>query len=455
MIRCPACNIDNPVENNHCTHCSASLRQLRASYYLDRAAASIARGEPGDAAAALEQITSARDRDKTEGAVEPRIRARTHLLQATIYYNHGQTALAADAVQAALALLEGDEEGKSELAEALSIKGNIAYLRNEMNTAQDCYLQAVQLAEQVHATELAIKLWLNLGNLSINQGRTYEALFRYNKVVQHAELNRDPTTLTMCYRTLCYIYLMIGPLSRTVEYAMRIIKLLPQITNQDRACHAMIVVGLVYRYVGNLEQSRGYIQAALEIAEHSADKVAEADALAKLGQVYLDSGDYERAFATAQRLFGDEAAPLILQKEAASQLMQYHVARRDFVAARRYVDWIRKVEREQASHEQEHLYLPLALYFTAVDDWPLAEQLFTQAIAQSKQRGDAYQLGHDYLEYAKAMLRHAEVNHTQAMQMLKQAAAVFRKVGATYNLAAVEALLQKRDATPALGNPSE
>ncbi len=451
MTQCPVCHTDSPNTASLCMNCGTNLIGARATHTLARAEASIMHGDLAAAQADMQQATAAIAELEGGQANHALIIARAGWVQGTIYYIKGQAAQAAVEIKAAIALLEGDEAGKPLLAEALNTMGNLDYMRGEMKAAHDYYQHGVRLAEQTRNHQLSVKLWTNLGNISVSEGRVYEALFHYNKATQFAELDNNAAALAMCYRMLCYIYVVIGPLARAMEYANRIVELLPKIENQGQRCNALIAVGVVNRYYGNLEQASSYLLAALEIAERSANEVVRADALAKLGQVYLDGGDYERGYAIAGRLFGDQDAPPVLQKEAAAQLLQFHVSRCDFAAAREYVNWIRNFE-QQAQNEPERLYLPLAIYFAALGDWEQAVQSFELAIEQSKQRGDAYELGRDYFEYARAASRRDGVSHEQLMPLLEQAAAIFRKVGAARNLAMVLEMLQECDATPHLGN---
>ncbi len=453
MIRCPVCNTDNPDQSSQCSKCGALLASLLVAHDLQRIEASIMHGDLVVGQAELQQAMAAIAKLEDTIASHSLLIGRARWLQGTIYYIKGQLAQAAIEVRATIDLLEGDEAGKPLLAEALNTLGNIEYLQGEMKAALHYYQRGAHLAEQTRNHKLSVKLWTNLGNISVNEGRTYEALFRYNKATQYAELDNNAAALMMCYRMLCYIYVVIGPLAKAMEYARRIVELLPKIESQSQICNALITVGVVNRYHGDLEQAHHYLQEALDIAERSDDKVVRADALAKLGQVYLDGGDYERSYEVAQRLFSDEAAPQMLKREAVAQLLQYYVVRRDFAAAREYVDWIHNFEQQQVRDERERLYLPVAIYLAALDEWEQAAQNFELAIIQSKERGDAYELGRSYLEYARAMTHRKGVNWETVIALLEQAAAIFHKIGATRNLTAVQEMLLERDATPYMGNP--
>lgn len=441
MIRCPACNADNPDKATYCARCGVALVCGAALRYIAMAERSIQHGDIGAAQEHLDQACAALEGlAKRQGS--ELVAARARWLQGVIYYHRAQTDAAAREVHSAVALIEGKEGSKPLLAEAFNTLGNIEYLHGQMSAAQDYYWQALQIAEPSHAAELTVKLWTNLGNISVNEGRSYEALFRYNKAAQYADGENNPALQVMCYRMLAYMYLVIGPFTTAMEYVRRILDLLPQIENHSQLCLALIAVGVVNRYYGDFATAQHYLEAALAIADSSDNQVGRADVLAKLGQLHLDAGDYQACYAVAHKLFTAEATPLIFKKQAAGQLAQCYIAERDFVTAQECVNWILKFEREEDYND--HLYLPVALYFAAMGDWIKATQNFEAALEQSRKRGDSYELARTYQEYAIALTQRDGEESAATRQMLEQAAACFRKIGAMRALATVERLLQEQ-----------
>ncbi len=286
--------------------------------------------------------------------------------------------------------------------------------------------------------ELAARLWAHLGNISTTEGRMHEALFRYNKAAHFAEAHGDPTTMMLSYRLLCHVYIHIGPISRAIQYAQRVVELLPQVENQNFVSQSLVSVAGVYRCSGDFDLAVEYLSRALSIARAGNNKIVEAYALSRLSWVRQDMDDFVGSYEPAIAVFNEPATPIILKKEAAARLVEYHTAMGEVAHARKYIDWLHRFDQQLGREDHERFYRAIAHFYAAQGDWRQADANFQLAIAQSKHRGDAYDLGRDYHEYAKAVAQRNGAVTPPAREMLAQAATIFHKIGAYHNLALVE-----------------
>ncbi len=440
-MRCPICKADNPEPISDCVQCGASLAVPRISEHLAVAEQRIQRSEYGMAQAELAAAQQAMV--ALDDAPDPLLEARRRWLQGLLYYYRGMSHEAQAEIAPAVTLLAGRRDGLQLRAECLNTLGNIALLQGEMAEALRCYEQGAKAVEHSNQPDLAAKLWTNMGNISYNEGRVFEALFRYHKAVHYAEVNNRPTTLVMCYQMLCAIYTLIGPLAKGVAYARRIIALTPHIENQNHLCQAYINAAVAYRHVGEFALAHQYLDTALEVATRSDNYLMMVDTKSKLARLHFEQGDLTACLAYATEVIADPAAPALAQKEMAGLLVQGYVQQGDFDEAAKYVDWLRDFSTNASRLKLGQEYLPLALYYAGRGDWPQAEQNFERAIEQSKQRGEAYELGQLYFEYAKAAAQQDEMISGRVAERLAQAAEVFRKIGATYSLAAIAEIEQQ------------
>lgn len=403
---------------------------------MNKAEASIQRGDYAAAQAHLDAAKLWLEGATAKKDTAAALTARYHWLQALVYYYRGDNTAARTELQPALKLLEGKKTDKRLLAEVLNSLGNIEYLDNAMDAAASYYKRCAELAEQFSEHGLAAKAWLNMGIVRMNRGQHSEALFVYNKAARFAEADNDIAMKVLCYRRMCYIYVQIGPLSRAVEYAERIIELLSSVSNQNQVCQALIAVAVVYDYNGEFDRSIQYLNRALEMGAMSDNKLASTNALMKMSQTYWDMGNIDASFEVASKLFADPITPPLARKELAALLTEYYVKAGDLAQAHHYLNWIKETDANCEQAEQSLPYLTFAYLYAAQNDWSRAAQYFERAIEQSKKRRDMYELGFRYFEYGKAILKH-EGAIANALLMLKEAAAIFQRIRANHLLAQV------------------
>ncbi len=439
-MRCPNCNAENPASAQRCQQCDALLAAVWLRQTLDSAQTDIKRGDYAAAQAQLANVEAelASADFGTEAAL---LTARLRWLQGLIHYYQGEMQQAKMELLPLLVMLESEAGDKQLLGEILNILGNIEYVSG-VGGAATLYYQRGLRHVGLAGGELAARLWANLGNVSTTEGRMHEALFRYNKAAQFAEAHGDPTTLMLSYRLLCHVYIHIGPISRAIQYAQRVIELLPQVENQNFISQSLVSVAGVHRCAGDFEQAVEYLNRALSAARVGNNKIVEAYALSRLSLVRQEMGDLAGSYAPAIAVFEEPTAPIILKKEVAARMVEYHTATGEFAHARHYIDWLRRFDQQPGRENHEHFYLTIAHFYGTQGDWPQAEANFQLAIVQSKHRGDAYDLGRDYHDYAKAIAQREGAITPAAREMLTQAATIFRKIGASHNLALVEYMLR-------------
>lgn len=445
-MRCPNCNAENPAPTQRCQQCDASLVAVRLRQILEQAQADIKRGEYEIARTQLTAV-EAELAITDVGVDETMLIVRCRWLDALILYYQGMLDQALDKLLPLLAILESEAGDKQMFGEILNTLGNIEYVNGNGGPATRYYQRGLRHVGQVGG-ELAARLWANLGNISTSEGRMHEALFRYNKAAQFAETHGDPTTLMLSYRLLCHVYIHIGPISRGIQYAQRVVELLPQVENQNFVSQALVSVAGVHRCSGDFDLAVEYLSRALSIAHAGNNKIVEAYALARLSWVRQDMGDFAGSYEPAIEVFNEPATPIILKKEAAARLVEYHTSMGEFARARKYIDWLHRFDQQLGREDHERFYRAIAHFYAAQRNWRQAEANFQLAIAQSKHRGDAYDLGRDYHEYARAIAQREGAITPAAQEMLTQAATIFRKIGASHNLALVDKMLKGEELPP-------
>ena len=181
---------------------------------------------------------------------------------------------------------------------------------------------------------------------------------------------------------------------------------------------------------GHWDQSAALHQSALAAARRAGDRLGEADALAELGIVQLETGDYPAAAASlaqALALYGD-LGDLPGQAHALNQLGFLHVLTGDYPAAAASHQQALALARGAGDRLAEAAALNhLGLVQHLTGDYPAAAASQQQALALFRDLGNLY--GQAYALNDLGVVQQETGDYPAAAASQQQALALFRDLG--------------------------
>jgi putative nucleotidyltransferase with HDIG domain len=264
-----------------------------------------------------------------------------------VHYYRGDLGLAAHMYQASCAAAQARGATK-DLASALNGAAVAHHALGQLDQAEACYLRALEAAEQVGYSRLAVMIQQNLATIASVQGDTLGALQRYGSVLKSYESSDDVQGLagvlnnigmahtdlrdwseaeTAFERALTYAEQrndaeVVGTiqLNRANMYVQQerfedarhccdqAFELFGRLGSKLGLGEAYRVYGTIFRASGKLQLADAHLGAVVEIAEAAEYLLLHAQSLMEHALVFLDLGrnaDALRALNRAHALFGE------------------------------------------------------------------------------------------------------------------------------------------------------
>ncbi|MEM7114944.1 MAG: tetratricopeptide repeat protein [Chloroflexota bacterium] len=189
--------------------------------------------------------------------------------------------------------------------------GNISKLLGQTEKAADYYEQAMMLAQKIGNVELEATWLGNLSALYRQKGQLSYALAYQQQALNISRKINDLRNLTIWFTTLGEIYLTLGQFSQALKLEQEGLALAQKIGSRITEAEAHHYLGMITFALGDLVTAQNHLEQAVTVAQDSNDSVSGAWHLYDLGRVLQAQGE------------GEQAALMLAQSAEQYQLHDY------------------------------------------------------------------------------------------------------------------------------------
>lgn len=193
--------------------------------------------------------------------------------------------------------LEIQEEigNQKEVAACLNNIGLIYVIQGNYPKALDYYNKGLKIERQI-GNQKGVAITLNnIGIIYNDQGDYPKAIDFYTQSLKIEQQFGDQKGEAICLNNIGIIYHNQGDYAKALEYHTRSLKIKEQIGDQMGIAPSLHNIGLVYHKQHDYAKALNYYTQSLEIKEHFGDEKGIALSLNSIGEIYLLQGDYKTA----------------------------------------------------------------------------------------------------------------------------------------------------------------
>ena len=357
---------------------------------------------------------------------------------------------------AALAELERAEEGLVGERDPLALarigndRGWVFARQGRYEEAEAVCNHALQLLEQAPSGEdrqrTRTSVYDNLGSICRFTGEYDRSIgFLQDSLVLKEQLG-DLQGVAIVYNRIAAIHWSRGDYETAADYMKRSLEIRERIGDRWGIATSYNNLGIVHYTQGQYELAEACYQQALTIWQEVGDTSYVAFAYVNLGELYFSDGKLDQAawhLEQGERLLSSLGKQSLLF-DANKWLAQVRLAQGRQDEALRHADTVLEIAKETANTESEGIarrILAQVLAATRDADWPAAEDHFRQSLEILGKTENALELGRAHYQFALALHRRQPDRDAEGQALLREAEAIFRRVGARRDLALAEAEL--------------
>lgn len=299
-----------------------------------------------------------------------------------VYLESGDDIRAETLMQRALSLAAGAED-ETEQARIQSSLGSLAWMRGDLDTADDHYARSLELADLNGALVQSARQLGNRGLIASARGDTGSAEAYFDRAYRLMEEAGDALGMAMARNNLANIHLQRGELDRAEDMYRLTLAELDSAGQPGRAALTMASLGSVAESRGDFDSAARFYERSLRQARDHQYVRAIERAARNAGWMALRQGDHDRARAFAdEALAAAERIPdpanladvLILSVGIAASAQDDERARADAARAFGIIE-----QRGAPPDTRAYLHDALALSAFFAGNYAEAEQQVTQA----------------------------------------------------------------------------
>lgn len=443
MIKCAACDAENPDNGTVCTKCGALLRLTRAKIYLDQAEADINGGQYEVASENLRRAEVEMQPLSATQRSEYLIGVRAHWIQGLIYFGGGQLSAARAEFLNAEQNLLNYPRGAELLAKVLNRIGGLYYYEEMFSEAENYYRRSSDVALQIGQYALASTALGNLGLIYTGFGNFEQAKELFTNALKQAEMSGSTKARANAARLLAWLHGDYGPYDVALKYAAQAAFLGEEIGDIEMRCLCIGDAARVYLRAGQQATAEAYFREAYNSARQGSSKTASEAMGNYIAEFLRHSGSLPTWFAEAAiptASPGDE--PLLLANSALR--VAYYGMNEGAVAARRYLRWIEELRTKHpnlSAEDEATLQHALALLHSVAGETDVATSHFLRALSGTP---SYYEQACIWEEYAAMILQQngdSSEAHQYAQALISRAVTLYNQLGLPLRAAQAIALL--------------
>jgi len=361
---------------------------------------------------------------------------RTHRLLAAIAATVGQSTIALDHLNTALAIFE-QYDRQLEIAIVCGNIGDVYLRKGEHILAQAALRRSLSIAERIGDASIMSVAFGNLGILSARIGNLSEAEACYKQALVLAEQINDPVYMSLWH---AYLTTVMQDQGRVNEAKLSV----RQALTIGRAMNFTICIGIALVELGQL-----HIAQALVVQENDSVSPGTIKRPANSSYTYL----LRRARISLQRALALEGLEAETRTEG-----QLALAKVALLLGENEIAQQQTIQAMEETHRYEQTWLVacaqrlMGSILTTMGQQEQADEYFRQAIETFHKCGMRLELARTLQSYGVALVgqqRKGETSYEQGLKYLHDASQAFRECNAILDLQVVERILAKYT-TPAL-----
>ncbi|HAS46988.1 MAG TPA: hypothetical protein DCS93_41275 [Microscillaceae bacterium] len=173
--------------------------------------------------------------------------------------------------------------------------GQISRKKGDYAQAQTHYKQAKPLIFKFNYQALIADYYGEVGIVHEQQGRIKEAEKCYNASLQVYQKMNDQKGIAAALNSIGIIYDIQGQYQEALKYYFRSLKINQQLKRAYQSASTLTNIGIVHLLMGNYAKSRKYLHKSLKIKEKLGNKRGVSITLLCIGTTYGEQGNYPKA----------------------------------------------------------------------------------------------------------------------------------------------------------------
>jgi predicted ATPase/class 3 adenylate cyclase len=278
-----------------------ALHQLEAAPGAPAFAVSFLWGQYYEATSDYEQAQSAfeRARDDYRQRGNRAGEARCLAQLGVVARRRGDYASAADWLERALGLLEGDPtqtvEGAQVLVTTLNEIGTIYFYQGRYDEATACFLKALEMSRSNSNSEGEAQALSHLGTVADMQRDFTDALDFYNRSLELRRAIGDRAGEGDSLYNIAIIVRQSGDYHRAQQNLSTALDIYKAVSNRWGGVNSWNELGILYQELGDLSRAEGCLRHGLELSHQIGDEAGKAYILLNLGLVAIEQEDLHAA----------------------------------------------------------------------------------------------------------------------------------------------------------------
>jgi len=204
--------------------------------------------------------------------------------------------------------------------------GNVYKEKGYLTIALNYYLDALKTLEDLDHERRISACYQSIGDIYRKQLDYFKALDYYSKSLQLAIRTLDKVRETACYMNIGYVYFHLDQYEVARDYYNKAWELYKQSGYSHELDDCFILIGDTYMAEEKYIQAVDFYDQALEISTVEQDLTRRAEILGKLGIIYKQKQEYQKAIAQTEQglLIAEEVGALDLVMEGTENLSEIY-----------------------------------------------------------------------------------------------------------------------------------
>ncbi len=230
-------------------------------------------------------------------------RAEALRLKGNVAWRHADYSQAQELYSVAREILEklGDQRA---MAQVFAGFGNVYASLAQYTTALDYYYRARSIVEELEDTSGIANLTNSIGNVLTNQSKYIDALECHQKALSLYEQISEAHGKARVLLNIGNVYFRVSEQSKALEYYHRSLTLYTELGDKISASDAIFNIGSVYGFLGEHAKTLEYYSQALSVNEELGRKSQLAFVNSSIGKVLQRMTDYTQALEFQSKALG-------------------------------------------------------------------------------------------------------------------------------------------------------
>lgn len=330
-------------------------------------------------------------------------------------------------------------KNNSKIAETLVIKGKILKRIGRLNQAEQTFLEAEKISQQIDDLNIKAVALNDLGSVSLINGDFQLAEKRYKKALSFAKQLNEENLQSKIHGNLGILFVRLGEIEQALENYHKALDLTIRLSMVNDQVKVLYNIGALKAQNSQYGQAREYFEKGLALAEKNNLAEEKAGAVLNLGILEANSEHLEKAadyFNQAYKIFKEyqikQGESLSLSNLIESQI-QLHNFDKALNLINEYIDLAKEVGDNQAECSA---LLKKGKIFTKKSEFKKATKFFLESQFLAEQNDDMeneiiifiYLAYNNYLQQKSDMVKHYLRILSEKIKKIENPNLVFQRI---------------------------